>query len=168
MYWINVNSGTLHRLVGAEVENLVPSVRNATGLAMDVAGSKLYWTEQTGNTTGRIRRANLNGTNVRLVKNLTSVPHGIVVDAANGKIYVTNAWGKIQRLNVDGSNFQPNLITDLESPKGLALDVSGGKVYWTEMPGRIRRANLDGSNVEDVATGLGTPINIAIFDNTVY
>ena len=168
MYWINVNSGTLHRLVGAEVENLVPSVRNATGLAIDVAGSKLYWTERTGDSTGRIRRANLDGRNVQLVKNLTSVPQGIALDAANGKIYVTNAWGKIQRLNVDGSNFQPNLITDLESPKGLALDVSGGKVYWTEMPGRIRRANLDGSNVEDVATGLGNPINIAIFDNTVY
>ena len=168
MYWINVNSGTLHRLVGAEVENLVPSVRNATGLAMDVAGSKLYWTERTGDSTGRIRRANLDGRNVQLVKNLTSVPQGIALDAANGKIYVTNAWGKIQRLNVDGSNFQPNLITGLESPKGLALDVSGGKVYWTEMSGRIRRANLDGSNVEDVATGLGNPINIAIFDNTVY
>ena len=168
MYWVNVTRGTLHRLVGAEVENLVPSVRNATSLAMDVAGSKLYWTEQTSNTTGRIRRANLDGRNVRLVKNLTSVPHDIALDAANGKIYVTNAWGKIQRLNVDGSNFQPNLITDLERPKGLALDVSGGQVYWTEMSGRIRRANLDGSNVEDVATGLGTPINIAIFDNTVY
>ena len=168
MYWINVNSGTLHRLVGAEVENLVPSVRNATGLAIDVAGSKLYWTERTGDSTGRIRRANLDGRNVQLVKNLTSVPQGIALDAANGKIYVTNAWGKIQRLNVDGSNFQPNLITDLESPKGLALDVAGGKVYWTEMSGRIRRANLDGSNVEDVATGLGNPINIAIFDNTVY
>ena len=168
MYWINVKSGTLHRLVGAEVENLVPSVQNATGLAIDVAGGKLYWTEKTGNSTGRIRRASLDGRNVRLVKNLTSVPHSIALDAANGKIYVTNAWGKIQRLNVDGSNFQPNLITDLESPKGLALDVSGGKVYWTEMSGRIRRANLDGSNVEDVATGLGTPINIAIFDNTVY
>ena len=168
MYWINVNSGTLHRLVGAEVENLVPNVRNATGLAMDVAGGKLYWTEQTGNTTGRIRRANLNGRNVQLVKNLTSVPHDIALDAVNGKIYVTNAWGKVQRLDVDGSNFQPNLITGLERPSGLALDVSGGKVYWTEMSGRIRRANLDGSNVEDVATGLGTPINIAIFDNTVY
>ena len=111
MYWINVNSGTLHRLVGTEVENLVPNVRNATGLAMDVAGSKLYWTERTGDSTGRIRRANLNGTNVRLVKNLTSVPQGIALDAANGKIYVTNAWGKVQRLDVDGSNFQPNLIT---------------------------------------------------------
>ena len=168
MYWINVNSGTLHRLVDTEVENLVPNVRNATGLAMDVAGSKLYWTERTGDSTGRIRRANLDGRNVRLVKNLTSVPHGLALDAAEGKIYVTNAWGKIQRLNVDGSNFQPNLITGLENPKGLALDVSGGKVHWTEMSGSIRRANLDGSNVEDVATGLGTPINIAIFDNTVY
>ena len=168
MYWINVNSGTLHRLVGAEVENLVPSIRNATGLAIDVAGGKLYWTERTGDSTGRIRRANLDGRNVQLVKNLTSVPQGIALDAANGKIYVTNAWGKIQRLNVDGSNFQPNLITDLERPRGLALDVSGGKVYWAETTGRIRRANLDGSNIEDVATGLGNPINIAIFDNTVY
>ena len=168
MYWINVNSGTLHRLVGAEVENLVPGVRNATGLAMDVAGSKLYWTERTGDTTGRIRRANLDGRNVQLVKNLTSLPQGIALDAANGKIYVTNAWGKIQRLNVDGSNFQPNLITDLESPKGLAIDVAGSKLYWTEMPGRIRRANLDGSNVEAVATDSGTPMNLVVFDGTVY
>ena len=167
MYWINVNSGTLHRLVGAEVENLVPNVRNATGLAIDVAGGKLYWAERTSYSTGRIRRASLNGTNVQLVKNLTSVPHGLALDAANGKIYVTNAWGKVQRLDVDGSNFQPNLITDLESPKGLALDVSGGKVYWAEMSGGIWRANLDGSNVEDVATGLGNPINV-IFGDTVY
>ena len=82
MYWINVKSGTLHRLVGAEVENLVPNVRNATGLAMDVTGSKLYWTEKTGESTGRIRRANLDGRNVQLVKNLTSVPHGLALDAA--------------------------------------------------------------------------------------
>ena len=168
MYWINVRSGTLHRLVGAEVENLVPSVRNATGLAIDVAGGKLYWTEKTGESTGRIRRANLDGRNVQLVKNLTSVPQGIALDAAGGKIYLTNAWGKIQRLNVDGSNFQPNLITDLESPRGLALDVSGGKVYWAETTGRIRRANLDGSNIEDVVTGLGTLMNITVFGNMVY
>ena len=81
---------------------------------------------------------------------------------------MTNAWGKIQRLNVDGSNFQPNLITDLERPRGLALDVSGGKVYWAETTGRIRRANLDGSNIEDVVTGLGTLMNITVFGNMVY
>ena len=95
-------------------------------------------------------------------------PQGITLDAAAGKIYVTNAWGKVQRLNIDGSNFQPNLITDLDTPGGLALDVAGGKVYWTEASGRIRRANLDGSNIQDVATGLGAPINIAISGGMVY
>lgn len=168
MYWVNTNSATLHRLVDTEVENLVPNVRNATSMAIDVENEKLYWTEQTGETTGRIRLANLNGTNVRLVKELTSVPHDLALDAAGGKIYLTNAWGKVQRLDVNGSNFQPNLIIDLDTPRGLVLDVSGGKVYWTEKPGQIRRANLDGSNIEDVLTGLENPINVAIFGDTVY
>ena len=168
MYWVNTDTGTLHRLVGTEVESLVSGVRNATNLAIDIANEKLYWTEKTSNTTGRIRRANLDGTSVQLVKDLTSVPHDIALDAAGGKIYLTNAWGKVQRLNVDGSDFQPNLITGLDAPRGLALDVSGGKVYWTEMAGRIRRANLDGSNIEDIATGLGTPMDLIVFDGTVY
>ena len=168
MYWVNMQRGTLHRLVGDEVEDLVPNVQNATNLAIDIANEKLYWTEKTSNTTGRIRRANLDGTSVQLVKDLTSVPHGITLDAAGGKIYLTNAWGKVQRLNVDGSNFQPNFITGLDTPKGLTLDVLGGKVYWAEMAGRIRRANLDGSNIEDIATGLGTPMDLIVFDGTVY
>ena len=169
MYWIDTQIGTLHRLIGNKVENIVPHVRNVTSLAVDAAGGKLYWTEKTGERTGRIRRANLNGNpNVQLVKNLTSVPYGIALDPANGKMYLTNAWGKIQRMNVDGSNFQPNLITGLDAPKSLTVDVSGGKVYWTEGTGRIRRANLDGSKVETVAAGLATPMDIAIFGNTLY
>ena len=168
MYWVNTNTGTLHHLVGTEMGNLVSSVRSATSLAVDVVNEKLYWTEKTSNTTGKIRSAHLDGTDMQLVTDITSVPHGIALDAAGGKIYLTNAWGKIQRFNVDGSNFQPNLITGLDTPAGLALDVAGGKVYWTEASGRIRRANLDGSNVQDVATGLGNPINIAIFGDRVY
>ena len=53
-------------------------------------------------------------------------------------------------------------------PKSIALDLSDAKVYWTEVSGRIRRANLDGSNVEGVATGLGTPMGLVVFDGTVY
>ena len=168
MYWINTNNGTLYGLVNTEIGSLVPNVRNATSLAVDVSNEKLYWTEKIGNTTGRIRRANLDGSNVQLVKNLTSVPQGIALEATEGKLYLTNGWGKVQRLNINGSNFEPNLITELDTPGGLALDGSGGKVYWTEIPGRIRRANLNGSNVEDVATGLRDPMNIAIFGDTVY
>ena len=166
MYWLNMRSGTLHRLVGTEVENLAPSVRNATSLTVDVTGGKLYWTEKTGERTGRIRRANLDGTGVQLVKDLTSAPHGIALDAAGGKIYLTNSWGKVQRLNVNGSNFQPNLITDLEAPKDIAVDGANGKIYWTERTssstGRIQRADLDGSNVELVKALTSVPGGIAV------
>ncbi|MDD9975728.1 MAG: leucine-rich repeat domain-containing protein, partial [Candidatus Poribacteria bacterium] len=152
LYWIDTASGTLYRLVGTEVENLAPGVRNATGLAIDMTGGKLYWIEKTGDWTGKIRRANLDGTDVQLVKDLTSVPHGIALDTANGKIYLTNSRGKVQRLNVDGSNYQSNLITGLEDLRDLAVDVVNHKVYWTEQTGedtgRVRRADLDGSNVE--------------------
>ena len=168
MYWVNSESNTLYGLTDGEVETLLPSVQNATSFAIDVANDKLYWTEQTSDRTGKIHSANLDGTNAQLVKNLTSVPHDIALDAAGGKIYLTNAWGKIQRLNVDGSGFEPNLVTGLDTPQGIALDVLGGKVYWTEMSGRIRRANLDGSNIQEVVTGLATPMDIAIFRDTIY
>ncbi len=166
MYWIDTTTGTLQRLVNTEVENLEPDVRNATDLAIDMTGGKLYWTERTNDRTGNIRRANLDGTNVQLVKELTSVPYGIALDTANRKIYLTNSWGKVQRLNFDGSNFQPNLITGLADLNDIAVDVVNHKVYWTEKTSdrssRIRRANLDGSNLQQVKILTNVPLDIAI------
>lgn len=166
MYWIDAERGTLHRLVGNKVENFLPSVRNAVNLAVDVADGKLYWAEKTGKRTGRIRRANLDGTNVHLLKDLTSVPLDIALDTANNKLYLTNTWGKIQCLNFDGSDFQPNLITGLQMPNHLALDVTRGKIYWTEQmsdsTSKIRRANLDGTNVELVKDLTSAPRGIAV------
>ena len=166
MYW--VDAGTLYRLVGAEVKNLVPSVQNVTSLAVDMGAEKLYWTEKMSDRTGKIRRVNLDGTNVQFIKNLTSVPHSIAIDTGNDKLYLTNSWGKIQRINFDGSGFEPNLITGLDAPKHLTLDVAGGKFYWTEAAERIRRASLNGSNLETLVTGLGTLGGIAIADGKLY
>ena len=166
MYWIDKAKSTLHSLVGPEVESPVPSVDNAISLAVDSINEKLYWAEKTGNRTGKIRRANLDGTNVQLVKDLTSVPLVIALDIVNRKIYLTNSWGKVQRLNFNGSNFQPNLITGLQTPNHLALDVVRGKIYWTEQTsdrtGKIRSANLDGTNVELVKDLTSAPRGIAV------
>ena len=166
MYWIDTAKGTLHRRTGTTVGTLIPSVRNATSLAVDVRGGKLYWTEQTGNTTGKIRRADLDGSNVQLVKNLTSVPHDIALDTINRKIYLINSWEKVQQMNLDGSNFQPNLITGLDAPQDVALDVRGGKLYWTEKTsdstGNIRRANLDGSQIALVKALTSVPRGLVV------
>ena len=168
MYWTDNANGTLHHFAGNEVENLLPSIQNTTSLAVDITSGKIYWTEKTSDRTGKIQWADLDGTNVHLVKNLTSVPYDIAVDTANGKLYLTNSWGKVQRLNFDGSNFQTDLITGLDTPKHLALDVTGGKVYWTERAGKIRRADFDGTDIETLVTNLGTLKGIALANSKVY
>ena len=166
MYWVNAGVGTLQSLTGSSVDRLVPNVQNATSVAVDMAGGKVYWAEQTVNNRGRIRRANLNGTNVQLIRELTSVPQGLALDTTNGKLYLTNAQGRVQQMNLNGSSFQPNLIVNLNAPRGIAVDAAGGKVYWTEQTsdrsGRIRRADLNGSNVQLVQELTSVPQGLAL------
>ena len=170
MYWTDTATSGFYRLVGGTkiVENRALGVENIIALAVDVDGSKLYWIEQTGEKHGKIVRANLNGSNVQVVKEILSVPSDIAIDTTNKKIYVTNSNGKIQRINYDGSNFRPKLITALEAPKHIVVDVAGGKFYWTEKEERIRRANLNGSDVETLVTGIGTLGDITIAGDKLY
>ena len=64
-------------------------------------------------------------------------------------------------MNVDGSNFQPNLITGLNAPQSLAIDSTGGKLYWTQL-NSIRCANLTGKYIQNVVTGLRSPVSIVL------
>ena len=167
MYWVATERGTLHRLTGGKVENLAPSVQSVTGLIVDAAGEKLYWTRKTGSHRGEIQSTNLDGTNIQLVKRLTSIPYGIALDPVAGRLYFTTSSGKIGRMDIDGSNNQPNLIIDLESPMDIALDVASGKVYWTQAGGNIGYANLDGTNVRMFT--IGDPVGgIAVAGGKVY
>ena len=166
MYWVDADDGTLQSLMDSEIEPFASGIRNANSIAVDMAGGKVYWAQQTGENAGRIRRADLSGSNVELVRALNNLPQGIAVDASNGKLYVTNARGKIQRMNLDGRNYEPDLIVNLDSPRGIAVDAAGGKVYWTEETGentgRLQRADLDGSNVELVRALNNLPQGIAV------
>ena len=168
MYWIDTRDGTLHRLVGSKVENLLPSVKNATNLATDVANEKLYWTEQVGKNRGRITSADLDGSNVQVLVNIKSgVPRSIAIDSTQGKLYWTDSRGRIQRANLNGKGIR-NLIRNLKSPENITVDVAGGKLYWTEDPGGIRRANLNGKSIEDIASNLDSLTDIAISGNKIY
>ena len=166
MYWINTQTGTPYRLIGNDVENYGSGVQNITSLAIDAANGKIYGTQQTSDHTGTILRANLDGSDPQLVKDLTSVPLNIAVDAVNGKLYVANSWGKIQRFNLDGSNFESNLITGLNNLDEIAVDATSSKIYWTEITsdrtGTIKRANLDGSDPQLVKDLTSVPRGIAV------
>ena len=179
MYWVDAAGGTLQSLTGSEVDPFVASVRNATAIAIDMVGGKVYWAEGIEKNRSRVRRANLNGKNVEIVKEMGGAVRGLAIDSTKGHLYMTNARpngrGNIQRSKLDGSRFHWNYIDNLSpvlsSPRDIALDVAGGKVYWTEditdaATGkeviRIRRANRNGKNVEVVREISGVPRGLAV------
>ena len=136
----------------------------------------MYWADH-GNDTNKIRRANLDGTNVQDIATGFGRPVGIALDIASGKIYWTdrdnvdfrnpNGRNSICRMNLDGTNIE-TLITGGPSVKeAIALDTAGGKMYWVDWntftgTGKIQRANLNGTNVEDVVPELVDPRGIAL------
>ena len=134
MYWVDAGQGTLQSLTGSEVDPFIASVRNATAIAIDMAGGKVYWAEQIDEKRSRVRRANLDGRNVQVVKEMGGAVRGIAIDSAKGNLYMTNARangrGNIQRSKLDGSvfhwNYIDNLSPALSSPRDIALDVAGG------------------------------------------
>ena len=163
MLW--VDGGAIYGLVGASPQRFAPSVDNA--LNITVGGGKVYWTEKTGENSGTINSADLDGTGVMELVSVRSVPMGIAVDTAGSKLYWTASSGKIKRANLDGSG-RENVMLDLPSPMDLAL--AGGNAYWTQGNGRVRFVNLRGQKVvrNITPTGSDTPGSLAIGGGKVY
>ncbi len=162
MFWTAEVKIQRANLNGTDIQDLVTGLPFVRGLAVDVDGGKMYWTDARREV---IQRANLDGSNIEdIVTGLADPLNGIALDVAGNKIYWTDSGrNKIQCANLDGSNVQ-DLVTGLTLPYGLALDVAGNKMYWTDITAdKIQRANLDGSHIEDlVTTGLGDPSGLAL------
>ncbi|MYK18569.1 DUF5050 domain-containing protein [Candidatus Poribacteria bacterium] len=167
MYWTDANTGTLHRLVDDEVEDLLPNVKKVTGLAADVVGGKIYWIEQTAKNKGSVKRANLDGSNAQVLATLHNVPTSIAIDPPKKKLYWTNSLGRIQHANLNGKQIR-TLIKNLKVPSNITLDAASGKLYWTENNGRIQRANLNGRSIQNVVSGLDPISGLAIAGNKIY
>ena len=154
MYWTEGNTDYVDgailraRLDGSNVDTLVTRrVSDPRGLALDVVGGYMYWTDM---VRDNIYRAHLDGSNVDTLVTDLENPRGLALDVVGGYMYWTvgkGGWGgTIHRANLDGSNDEILTLTS-EPPRGLALDMAGGYMYWTEW-GAIYRADLDGSKIE--------------------
>ena len=159
MYWID--GGVLYHLDGDDTHQIAEDVNGVV-----IAGDQLYWTATTGSSAGTINRADLDGSGAAVLASIMSVPMGIAVDTAGGKLYWTNARGRVQSANLNGSGIR-NLVQNLSDPTDLLLN--NGHLYWVENGDTIRRANLSGQRViRDVASGLGVVGGIAIGNGKLY
>jgi hypothetical protein len=153
------------------------------GIAVDVAGGKMYWTNM-GTLTdgphtpnGSLQRANLDGSGIEVLLQpgaTTNTPKQMQIDLVHRKIYWSDREGaKAWRANLDGSS--PEVLLSghsIQQLVGMALDVAKGQFYVTDRYAKfILRAGFDmpagqdagsRSDVEQlvVESGSAMPIDI--------
>jgi len=137
-------------------------VNRAFGVAIDLQGERLYWSEY---GVKRIRWSGLDGGAATTLVDGTddgngiydstlSQPYSLALDLVYDKLYYADASGShtIKVVNVDGSGPRETLWTmtenGLDGPFGVALDVANQKLYWTHArDGVIYRKDLGSGDV---------------------
>lgn len=179
LYWSDREGMRVMRasLDGSNIETLVDTSQGearpgkdprkwCVGIALDIDGGKLYWTQKGPDNAGqgRIFRANLeipkgqtpaSRKDIELLFDQLPEPIDLDLDLANRIMYWTDRGdpprgNTVNRAPMDptsGSNTEPEIVfTHLMEGIGLALDLKGGRMFVTDLGGSVYTANLDGSN----------------------
>src|ERR1700757_1324616 len=179
LYWCDREGMRVMRcnLDGSKIETLIDTSQGdprpgpdakkwCVGIALDVDGGKLYWTQKGADNAGqgRIFRANLqipkgqtpaNRKDIELLFDGLPEPIDLDLDLANRIMYWTDRGdpprgNTVNRAPMDptpGVKTEPEIVfTHLMEGIGLALDLKGGRMFITDLGGSVYSADLDGSN----------------------
>jgi DNA-binding beta-propeller fold protein YncE len=152
------------------------------GIALDVEGGKLYWTQKGPDNAGqgRIFRANLEipkgqtpagRKDIELLYEGLPEPIDLELDLANRILYWTDRGDPPRGNTVNRAPLGPALGNGKKEPVivfdhlmegiGIALDLKGARMFLTDLGGSVYSANLDGSNKKTVLAAEGNLTGIA-------
>jgi hypothetical protein len=197
LYWSDREGMRVMRsnLDGAELETLVTvgegaadrrdNSRWCVGIALDVAGGFVYWSQKGADNAGvgSLRRAHIelpagedstNRSDIEVLFDGLPEPIDIDLDLANGRIYWTDRGDDtINRAPIEipeGATAENRrdreiLIEGVREAIGVTLDLERGKLYFTGGTlGRVGMANLDGSEQRDLLSGDAGLTGIAVVE----
>jgi DNA-binding beta-propeller fold protein YncE len=194
LYWSDREGMRVMRsnLDGSKIETLVDTSQgdarpgpNATkwcvGIALDVEGGKVYWTQKGPDNAGlgRIFRANLklpqgqtpaNRQDIEVLYDSLPEPIDLDLDLSNRMMYWTDRGdpprgNTVNRAPMDaapGNGKQPEIVFNhLMEGIGLSLDLKNQRMFLTDLGGSVYSANLDGSNTKTLLFAEGNLSGIA-------
>lgn len=198
LYWADREGMRIQRanVDGSNVETLVETGRGdidrwdqtrwCVGMAVDVAGGKIYWTQKGGDDAGvgRILRANIeipkgqqaaSRRDIEVLFDGLPEPIDLDLDLTKRLIYWTDrgnlpGGNSVARAPMDPpKGFNPwtrrdrqVLVEGLHEGIGIALDLPRDRMYVTDLAGDVYSARLDGSDKKTLLTGQGTLTGIAV------
>jgi hypothetical protein len=194
IYWSDREGMRVMRasLNGSNIETLVDTSqgderpgRDATkwcvGIAVDVDGGKIYWTQKGDDNAGqgRICRADIDlgpgespadRDDIELLYESLPEPIDLDIDPSSRMLYWTdrgdpprgNTVNRAPLETEHGKRREPEILfTHLMEGIGLALDLRGGRMFITDFAGSVYSANLDGSNKKTLLYARGNLTGIA-------
>jgi len=180
----NVDGSNVETLVDTSEGDARPGkdiLKWCVGIALDVAGGKLYWTQKGPDNAGkgRIFRAGLelpegktpaNRNDIELLYDGLPEPIDLELDHANRMIYWTDRGdpprgNTVNRAPIDvpsGDHKEPEIVfTHLMEGIGIALDLKGGRMFVSDLGGSVYTADLDGSNQKTLLMAEGNLTGIS-------
>lgn len=182
LYWSDREGMRIQRanLDGSKLETLVTiatgedaradAANHAVGIALDVAGGWMYWSQKGSSDGGRgsLRRARLEipegedaltRSDVEVLFAGLPEPIDLALDAQGGKLYWTDRGDDtVNRAPVampEGATAATRrdreiLVRGVSEAIGITLDLSRGRLYYTGLRGQLGSARLDGSDAREL------------------
>ena len=194
LYWCDREGMRVMRanLDGSNIETLVDTSQGdprpgpdaskwCVGVAIDVDGGKVYWTQKGPDNAGkgRICRAGIELPNGQTASDRADIevlydglpePIDLDLDLSNRVMYWTDRGdpprgNTVNRAPMDsdatGRPAPEIVLTHLMEGIGIALDLKGGRMFISDFGGNVISAKLDGSNVKALLVAQGNLTGIA-------
>ncbi|MBN3316112.1 LRP8 protein, partial [Atractosteus spatula] len=155
-------------LVKKDYTQVVPTLKNAIALDVDVTANKMYWCDlfHLKIYSTQINKASDVSQQVTLIDSYLHSPEGLAMDWVHKNIYWTDSGNKsISVATADGKKRKTLVDTDLGEPRAIALDPKQGFMYWSDWgnQAKIEKAGLNGVDRQIlVSEGIEWPNGITL------
>jgi hypothetical protein len=174
---------------GSKIETLVETAQGDTaredarnwcvGMALDVDGGKMYWSQKGSGGNGRIFRANMeipkgqdaaHRTDIETLFDNLPEPIDLDLDLTKRVMYWADRGdppkgNTVNRAAMDHPKGDPEiLVSGLKEGIGMTLDLKDGRMFYTDLSGNVYGANVDGSDAKVLVSGQGALTGIVWVD----